>query len=661
MSQFSYRADIDGLRAVSVTAVLLFHGRLACPGGFVGVDVFFVISGFLITSLILRDLNAGNFSLTDFWARRVRRILPALTVCMLGTLALGCLLMLPNDLETLAESGIAQSLCLANVHFSRTLDYFAGRGERFPLLHTWSLAVEEQYYFVFPVFMAWVGKTRRALIVPLLSLLAILSLVLSIAGTYYAPQPTFYLLPTRAWELLAGSLTACLAPSIRPGRRVAECLSFMGLAAILFSIFSFDQATRFPGAAALVPCLGAVAVIWPNGEQPTLVQRLLALRPLVFVGLISYSLYLWHWPLLAFMNYCLYNGATFWIRVGVVALGVIAGVVSWRFVETPFRRSTPGQRSSNVVWAGLAASVATLTLWGTAAFTEGFHQRISQELQDYVSTATLEGAKKYNARGFPLTDPDKLPTLGVSEQPPCFLVWGDSHARGLGRLLDLIANEQHVSGRIAVANATVPLLGCARRSDTEGANRFNQAVMEYVRRHQIRHVILVSAWTHYQSVGPEGRTEALAFDSKSTSNSPSEARDAFARGVNSTLAALREANVDVWVVRQVPAQQFNVVWSVAKSRITGGATPKGVAREQYRARAAGVDECFRTAGLESDKYIDCEADFFGDNENCQVCDDGGVYYFDSSHLSHYGSERLMKSRLSSVIARIAADCSPNQQ
>ncbi len=660
MSSKNYRPDVDGLRAVSVIAVILYHGRMACPGGFLGVDVFFVISGFLITSLIVRDLDTGSFSFMDFWARRVRRILPALTVVILATLALTSLFMLPLDLQSVANSGFAQSLFSANIYFWRNMDYFAGQGERMPLLHTWSLAVEEQFYFVFPFVVAWSWTKDHKRMLAILGLGFLGSLALCVAGSRYSPPATFYLLPTRAWQMILGGLTACLAGKYRPGQFFAEGLSFAGLAAILWSICFLDEFTRLPSEISLIPSLGAVALIWPNGDSPTLVQRVLALKPVVFVGVISYSLYLWHWPLLALMNYCLLDSATLPVRVGVVALGAVAGVLSWRYIETPFRRPVAGWSPKRVVVSGLAASAVPLVLWGIVAVTGGLAGRFPVELRQYLATSNADGALKYRANGFGKTEDVELPQIGVADQKPCFCVWGDSHALHLGRILDEIAKEKQVSGGMAVRMGAIPLLDCARDNGGPASKTAGDTVLNIVRHNQIKHVLLVGRWAMYVDGRLNGATDTLVFDPQSKSRTYEESKLAFRRGVESTLKAFREAGVEVWVVRMIPEQEINITWSVVASRSLGVESPHGVARTKYSKRLARIDEGFRECGLMQQRYIDFESDFYGDGEFCRVFDDGGIFYFDDDHISHYGAEKVLRSRLTDFIATVAADCVANE-
>ena len=341
-----YRAHIDGLRAIAVLPVLFYHAEIGFHGGYVGVDVFFVISGYLITGLILNDLEGGRFSILDFWERRMRRILPALLVVVASCVALGWFILSPRDFKTLGESVTAQALLVSNIFFCMTSrwegGYFDQAAEVKPLLHTWSLALEEQFYLLFPfLLMLFKGVSRKMLITALFVLCCysfILCVYCSHLGTYLRGPINFYLLPMRAWELLIGSCLAAIPARPASSRWLKESLGWIGLLAILVAVFFYDRDTRFPGVAALLPSIGAALLIWANSQALTSSGKLLAARPLVFIGLISYSLYLWHWPVLLFSKYWALDPIPPTQRMLLLLASFVLAWLSWRFVETPFRK-----------------------------------------------------------------------------------------------------------------------------------------------------------------------------------------------------------------------------------------------------------------------------------------------------------------------------------
>lgn len=294
----NYRADIDGLRAVAVMGVVLYHAGLGVPGGYVGVDIFFVISGFLITGLILKDLERGSFSMVNFWERRARRIFPALAVVVATCLVVGWFLMLPFGYLVMAQSAIALTFFASNFQFWRTADYFGPVAEENLLLHTWSLSVEEQFYLIVPLLMVALYSLRKRALLPWAAACGVIvSLVLSEWWLRHDPSGAFYLLPSRTWELATGSLLAFARP-FRPAFKPAW-IGVFGLLLILFSYLFYSEKTAFPGIAAIPPVLGTALIIWSGNAGQTLFHRAVAWQPLVHIGLLSYSLYLWHWPIFA--------------------------------------------------------------------------------------------------------------------------------------------------------------------------------------------------------------------------------------------------------------------------------------------------------------------------------------------------------------------------
>ncbi len=293
-----YRTEIDGLRAIAVLPVILFHaGASLFSGGYVGVDVFFVISGYLITTIILTERAAGVFSIRKFYERRARRILPALYLVIFACLPFAWAWMVPEMLADFARSVAATALFISNAHFWETAGYFASDTDLKPLLHTWSLAVEEQFYLVFPVFLILAGTRKLGRFAWLLGILALASLLLSEWGWRNEPDANFYFTPSRFWELLAGSLCGILL--FERGPYSNNALATSGLGLILFAVFAFDETVPFPSVYALVPVLGSVLIIL-FAAPLTRVARVLSFKPFVGIGLISYSAYLWHQPLFAF-------------------------------------------------------------------------------------------------------------------------------------------------------------------------------------------------------------------------------------------------------------------------------------------------------------------------------------------------------------------------
>ena len=392
-----YRRDVDGLRAVAVLPVVLYHAGFNGPsGGFIGVDVFFVISGFLITSIVAREITEGRFSLISFYERRARRILPALTGVILASFAVGWFVLLPIEMKNLGQSAFATAFFLSNVYFTLKLDYFAQAAEFAPLLHTWSLAVEEQFYLFFPpllMLVFWRRWWRPLWVVTGLSLLSFTAAVVVLPSK---PDWVFYLIPFRAWELGAGAMLALV--SLRPpqGRMAREVLAVAGLFAILVPVFTLDAATPFPAAAALPPVVGATLLIWIGTQGGgSMVSALLSRRALVWTGLISYSLYLWHWPILAFLRIVLGTAVLpMPIAITAVAASIALAWLSYRFVERPFRVHTSRGFGRRSIFAVSALSLATVITAGWILHvSDGFPARLPAAVSAIAAFAedTSEG------------------------------------------------------------------------------------------------------------------------------------------------------------------------------------------------------------------------------------------------------------------------------
>lgn len=359
----TYRRDIDGLRAIAVLPVVLFHAHIGLfSGGFVGVDIFFVISGFLITQIIAAEIQAGNFSIASFYERRIRRIFPALFSVLLLSTLLAIALMAPSELVSYGKRMFATIFFLANIKFLRESDYFASESEVNPLLHMWSLSVEEQFYVFFPLLLIMLFRLKLRPMTTVAGIF-VFSLALSCWSLQKYPVETFFLLPTRAWELLIGSMLALMPRQKHLSPATSEILAWIGLALIGYSIFWFTEETPFPGFNALFPCIGTALLLYCGGGSEaykTWVTKFLSLGPMVYIGLISYSLYLFHWPLIVYTNYVFPSEEKFtWAIAMAVAASVILAILSLKFVETPFRKKQL-VKTRNTVFKYGAASMGTL-------------------------------------------------------------------------------------------------------------------------------------------------------------------------------------------------------------------------------------------------------------------------------------------------------------
>ena len=343
-----YRAEIDGLRALAVLPVILFHAGFEWfSGGFVGVDIFFVISGYLITTIIISEMAEGKFSIINFYERRARRILPALFFVMAACLPFAWLWLTPSDLEDFGQSLVAVSTFSSNILFWRESGYFDTAAELKPLLHTWSLAVEEQYYILFPIFIILTWRLGLKWVLILLSIVFLVSLGAAQWSAYNAPDAAFYLLPTRGWELLVGVFAAFYLKynTYLKSHSINQALSLLGFGMIVFSIIAFNKKTPFPSLYTLIPTIGTGLLIL-CAVPKTVIHKLLSLKFIVGIGLISYSAYLWHQPLLAFAKHVFSEEVPELLMLCLCLMSLVAAWFSWRFIETPFRNRKRFDRAS---------------------------------------------------------------------------------------------------------------------------------------------------------------------------------------------------------------------------------------------------------------------------------------------------------------------------
>lgn len=445
-----HRDDIDGLRAIAVLPILLFHAGVASmSGGFVGVDIFFVISGFLITNILGRDIAAGQFSIARFYRRRVVRIFPALVALLLVVLAAGSQVLLVNELRGLSESAAAAMGFVSNIYFWKDADYFAGAAEAKPLLHTWSLGVEEQFYIFYPLLLVLLRRWVPHRIGLVILAITLLSFALSIVVTIRAPSTAFYLLPTRAWELGAGALVALgITPKLASPRR-RDLAAVTGLILVIAAVFTIEPGTLFPAPAAALPCVGAMLLI-AYGEG-AITQRLLAAPPVRWVGAISYSLYLWHWPLITF--YRLRYGFTLTpsATLILVAASFAAAALSYYWIEQPFLRRFRDGGSRRVIGVGglaLASVVGGALVISTSASAIVRYPPAVRTIADYSNYRDMP-QYDYQFRKGPCfvgaeQTFDVRRCLAMAKDRPNAVVLGDSHAAQYWRAITLRFPEANV-------------------------------------------------------------------------------------------------------------------------------------------------------------------------------------------------------------------------
>ncbi len=494
----AYRPDIDGLRAVAVLPVVAYHlGVPLAPGGFVGVDVFFVISGYLITGILLKDLSNGQFSIARFYERRVRRLFPAFFAVMAFTLAVGYGILFPSEFEALGKNMIAAIAFVSNMYLYETSSYFAGAAETNPLLHTWSLSVEEQFYLVFPLLLLATFRFGKLPLAGMFVGLGAVSFLLSVWMVSVRQEAAFYIVVFRMWELLLGSF---LALGILPRfswRLVPEALALLGIGLIGASVWFYHKYIDFPGLLALAPCVGAALVIYGGSHDRTLVSRVLSWRIPVFIGLISYSLYLWHWPIIVFAQLHLGRALEAGDMALIFVVSLAVSALSWRYIEQPFRRSG-GTPRKKVVVSAAAAMAAGIALALVPVLAAGFPGRFSSETLRLAAYIDYDDRDVYR-RGTCFIDShvqtasefDDGTCLALAPDKRNYLLIGDSHGAHLWQAL---AEELPGTNVLqATASGCKPVIeGRGERACTDIVNR---VLDRFTKENRLDGIVISARWS----------------------------------------------------------------------------------------------------------------------------------------------------------------------
>jgi peptidoglycan/LPS O-acetylase OafA/YrhL len=649
----THRRDIDGLRALAIVPVVLGHARVpGFAGGFVGVDVFFVVSGFLITALIAHELQAGSFSLSGFYLRRARRILPALIAVLAATLFVGCFMLTPGELRDVGRLVLASSLFLSNVALWQQSGYFDAALELKPLLMTWSLGIEEQFYLFWPLALGAMIRWRAS---PLrwTGAVAVISFGLATWACNSHPSAAFFLLPTRAWELLGGSALALAhRPSVRPESsnvQTRHLMSWLGLALVAVSMATLDRHSSVPGWAALAPCAGTVLLLhagphaWPN-------RFILASKPAVFIGLISYSLYLWHWPLLTFAR--VYTGPDELRPTQVAALvasAMVLAYASWRWIETPWRLGASRSRGSSL--RRYAALLATSTLLGTFTYAgSGFPSRVQHE---YAAV--------------PVNDPPIFPS-STPLRPARVGLWGDSQALALTPGLASWAARRNEAIFLKTHNSCPPVDGIDIVFDGRTfafCREFNRAALaDYAANANIHVVVLAARWAWY------AQTRDFVFDRHtaqliSRANAPlapAESQAAMLEGLTRTVNALQAAGKRVVLLDQVPELGFDPAACLTRRELFSGWIewpPCSVSAQTAALRMEPSSRVLRDVARATGSQYVGTTGAFCDAGRCEALRNQALRYSDDNHVSPEGADvlaQLIGPRLAAVVGDANKEC-----
>jgi peptidoglycan/LPS O-acetylase OafA/YrhL len=652
-----YRAEIDGLRALAVVPVILFHaGFELFSGGFVGVDVFFVISGYLITTILIEDIENKRFSIANFYERRARRILPALFFVMLVCIPFAWMWMLPYQMKDFSQSLVAVSLFASNILFWRESGYFAAAAEEKPLLHTWSLAVEEQYYVLFPIFLilAWrFGKNR---VFWMIVVMAAISLLLSEWGWRNEATANFYLAPTRAWELFAGSIAAFVVQ--KRGVQTNNPLALTGLLAILFSIFFYDETTPFPSVYALVPVLGVVLLVL-YADKETFAAKLLSTKAFVAIGLISYSAYLWHQPLFAFARIRSLEHPSIAIMLVLSLTSLILAYFSWRYIEKPFRNRNLLNRFQILMPS--AVLLVSFVIFGLG----GHFEKIT--VKDHALRSLIQTSESIPVNEIEcdlnISEINEFcRKVGKPQVSPTILILGDSHAAAnLASIDELLFKMNKSAIRIGFGGCT-PIKDVA----IDGLDIFNKCIYlnkivydQLLKSRKFESIVLLSRWTAHWTQLPfdnnEGGIEKFTIEGAKLTGLKGEERvtnkDYIASLYKSSVDQLAEIS-NLIIVYPIPEAGWNVAISLHALLLDG----EEVSNRSLSTKSSLYDERNRPI---IDLFDSFDAPFkkiqpksvFCDSfvvERCATIIDLIPLYYDDDHLSKRGADLLSEIIIDSL-------------
>lgn len=652
-----YRKEIDGLRALAVLPVILFHaGCFGFSGGYIGVDIFFVISGYLITTIIIDELAQGNFSIKNFYERRAKRILPALSAVLVITTLLAFVFMPANLLKSYANSLMSVVTFTSNFHFFSTSGYFSTVSDQKPLLHTWSLAVEEQFYLFFPLMLTYWWAKGKNHIIKVVTFISIISLLLAqfLAVNSYA-NANFYLIFSRAWELFAGALIALTSiQSINIKNWQRESLGIIGLMLIVYSIFFFDEHTLFPSFYALIPIIGTVLII-TFSTSFTMVGKFLSNRLFVGVGLISYSLYLWHQPFFAFLRLKSVGEPTTNLFIFAIILSVIFAILSYHYVEKPFRRKsskTIKAKFTVLQYAGM--SIAFFIVVGLIGVSNrGFQSRFGDN--SYMESIKFSPKRKachYNGRNFE-TPENSCRYFGKNVT---WATFGDSHtvepAYALAKALeprDIGLLHLSFSGCVPSLLFEVKDPGCTKWvKEAFDYLESNQSIKNVYLGFNYNGFLFGSHRNHYPNYPNNDPSLLLTEDYSQLS--AQETRELYWQGLHQMVNRLIDSGKRVYLQYPIPELPLHISNLLTPFSIFGGDLrfdlQNTTSTDYYFTRNSYILEKLNSLTY-NDRLIAVKPfELMCSEQGCPAVSKGKSLYFDDGHLSVFGAnELIIKSKI----------------
>lgn len=628
-SLFQYRADIDGIRAVAVLLVLLFHFRIV-PGsvGFIGVDIFFVISGYLITGILFRDLESERFKFLEFYVRRIRRLAPAFFFVIFLTVSIGLWLLFPSDFQQLSKQVLSAQFYISNFYFWKNVNYFGITAEASPLLHSWSLAVEEQFYLFFPILLLFIHRYFRKYFWEVLCVLGLFSLVLGFVFSGLKPGFSFYLLPTRAWELILGALIVPLELHWMHNGNARLAIAVASVGLLLVALFSYHPDIAFPGYFAMLPTMAAAGLLFSGNFGGNIVSKCLSIRPLTAIGKISYPLYLVHWPLHVFAVIYFAKAYTWNYRFFAFLASILLATLIYWLIENPIRNRKILNSKRHLLWAYSAGLLVTTAFYLVTVLYNGFPQRFpaaAVKMSEFAfdKVAPLTECEFHFGAHF---QTDLGCSIGAPAQQPTWLIVGDSHAWAAHEVLDRWLKLHGITAKFAFLHSCPPLSGISLIADNGICNAFNLEIRNYLESaSQIEHVMLMSTWRQFI----EGR---ILDNSDGVTIDASKASTKFQKIFNENLVWLHQKNKTVHLWEPVPGAMEPLPEALARSIVNGKNPELRVSLLEYEKTYKFLfDAIEKNKNLISVRYSPSKK--LCVTGMCDVLVDGVPLYFDNGHIT----------------------------
>jgi len=622
---FKYRPDIDGLRAIAVLLVIFYHsGFNYISGGFIGVDVFFVISGYLITSIIYKDIKFNKFQLKNFYIKRVKRILPSFYVVIFTTLFFGYFLLLPNDFVVLTKSFLASAFFITNMFFWKvTGGYFSSNTGEIPLLHIWSLSVEEQFYFIWPLLLLIFIKSRlKTFILPILVVTIISTFMISEWAAINKPNAAYYFLPTRAGELLIGVFLAIYLSSTRKLKPlIAELVSITGLSLIISSALFLTELSTFPGINSLYPCIGAALLILSGKDNDTFISKSLSSKPLVFIGLISYPMYLWHWPIIAYLDYLNYE-FTYTVKFTIISTTVVLATITLIFIEDKIRTVNFSSKTifqSFFVLPSFIVVFISIVIIGN----NGFENRLIEN-QKYNSVTNALVMPTVSRGWCYQTEPNDNQNsshhcfLGNIKSDNRAIFIGDSHAGHYQELVSTLGKKLNLKINTFITSNCFPSLRTSTSANLGGnpslCKNFRNEIKEMIFNKKIQTIFIAAKW---------------------------DANIQWLEETEEALSLFSNQAMSVIVLPQLPSYINNPPQDYLRESVLGmyNTDYNNELDDLYIFANKKVKDL--TLPYNNIMFIDLMAFIGKDKELPLLSSDGLPFYFDSNHLNVLGSAMLV--------------------